>query len=243
MTADLSFPYVFLAGLLSFLSPCVLPLVPPYLAFLAGTTLDEWTGESQRRIRRQAVFSAIAFVLGFSSVFVLLGAGASVLGGVLRQNAVEIGWVAGALIILMGLHFMGILRISFLAREARMHVEKPAGIAGAYVMGLAFAFGWSPCIGPVLGSVFAVAGSEASVGRGMVLLSIYSAGLGIPFLLAAFAMGPFVRFMKRFRKHMHRVEMAMGVFLVLTGIAFLTGTFASVGTFILDAFPALGRLG
>lgn len=240
---DLSLPYVVFAGLLSFLSPCVLPLVPPYLSYLAGTTLDEWTDESDSSVNRMALLTALAFVLGFSTVFVLLGAGASVIGGVLRQNSVEIGWVAGALIIAMGLHFIGIIRIPLLAREARLHVEKPAGVAGAYVMGLAFAFGWSPCIGPVLGSVFAVAGSEASVMRGMGLLALYSAGLGIPFLLAAFAMGPFIRFMRRFRSQMGKIEKAMGVFLVLTGIAFITGSFTTFGAFLLEVFPVLGRLG
>lgn len=243
MPTDLSLPYVALAGLLSFLSPCVLPLVPPYLSYLAGTTLDEWVDENERGIRKMALLTAFAFVLGFSTVFVLLGAGASVIGGVLRQNSIELGWIAGALIIVMGLHFIGVIRIPLLAREARLHVEKPAGIAGAYVMGLAFAFGWSPCIGPVLGSVFAVAGSEASVLRGMTLLAVYSAGLGVPFLLAAFAMGPFIRFMRRFRGQMHLVEKVMGVFLVLTGVAFLTGTFTTLGIWLLDAFPILGKLG
>ena len=240
---DLSIPYVAFAGLLSFLSPCVLPLVPPYLSYLAGTTLDEWTDEANSGVNRLALMAALAFVLGFSTIFVLLGAGASAIGGALRQNSVEIGWFAGGIIILMGLHFIGLIRIPLLAREARLHVEKPAGIAGAYVMGLAFAFGWSPCIGPVLGSVFAVAGSEASVGRGMFLLAIYSAGLGVPFLLAALAMGPFIRFMRRFRSQMGKVEKAMGVFLVLTGIAFITGSFTAFGAWLLDVFPALGRLG
>lgn len=243
MAGDLTYPYVFLAGLLSFLSPCVLPLVPPYLCYLAGTTLDEWAEEAEKGVNRWALMAALCFVLGFSTVFVLLGAGASAIGGVLRQNSVEIGWIAGALIILMGLHFIGIIRIPFLAREARLHVEKPAGVAGAYVMGLAFAFGWSPCIGPVLGGVFAVAGSEASVTRGMILLSVYSAGLGIPFLIAATAMGPFVRFLKRFRAHLAAVEKVLGVFLVATGIAFVTGSFTAIGTWLLDLFPALGKLG
>lgn len=240
---DLSIPYVAFAGLLSFLSPCVLPLVPPYLCYLAGTTLDEWTDENDSSINKMALLAAAAFVLGFSTVFVLLGAGASVIGGVLRQSSVEIGWIAGALIIVMGLHFIGIIRLPLLAREARLNVEKPAGVAGAYVMGLAFAFGWSPCIGPVLGSVFAVAGSEASVARGMFLLSVYSAGLGIPFLIAAFAMGPFVRFLRRFRAHLRKVEMGMGVLLVLTGIAFITGSFTTFGAWLLMLFPVLGQLG
>ncbi len=243
MNADLSLPYVAFAGLLSFLSPCVLPLVPPYLCYLAGTTLDEWTDESERGINHMALLAALCFVLGFSTVFVLLGAGASVIGGFLRQNSVEIGWFAGGLIILMGLHFIGVIRIPVLAREARLHVEKPAGLAGAYVMGLAFAFGWSPCIGPVLGSVFAVAGSEASVARGMGLLAVYSAGLGIPFLVAALAMGPFVRFMRKFRSQMGKVEKVMGIFLVATGVAFITGSFTTAGIWLLDIFPWLGKLG
>lgn len=241
--ADLSIPYVAFAGLLSFLSPCVLPLVPPYLSYLAGTTLDEWQDDSSSAVRRQALFAAFAFVAGFSTVFILMGAGASAIGGALRQNAVEIGWFAGALIIIMGLHFIGLIRIPLLAREARLHVEKPAGLAGAYLMGLAFAFGWSPCIGPVLGTVFAVAGSEASVTRGMMLLAVYSAGLGVPFVIAALSMGPFIRFMRRFRVHMGKVEKGMGVVLVLTGIAFLTGSFTALGTWLLDLFPVLGRLG
>ena len=243
MTGDLTYPYVALAGLLSFLSPCVLPLVPPYLCYLAGTTLDEWSDESEGGVNRWALAAALCFVLGFSTVFVLLGAGASVIGGFLRQNSLEIGWIAGALIIVMGLHFIGLIRIPILAREARLHVEKPAGVAGAYVMGLAFAFGWSPCIGPVLGSVFAVAGSDASVTRGMALLAVYSAGLGVPFLIAAFAMGPFVRFLRRFRTHLGTVEKVLGGFLVVTGIAFITGSFTMVGTWLLDLFPALGKLG
>ncbi|HRJ69219.1 MAG TPA: cytochrome c biogenesis CcdA family protein, partial [Beijerinckiaceae bacterium] len=243
MNGDLTYPYVALAGLLSFLSPCVLPLVPPYLCYLAGTTLDEWSDETESGINHWALAAAACFVLGFSTVFVLLGAGASVIGGFLRQNSLEIGWIAGALIVVMGLHFIGLIRIPILAREARLHVEKPAGVAGAYVMGLAFAFGWSPCIGPVLGSVFAVAGSEASVTRGMTLLAVYSAGLGIPFLIAAFAMGPFVRFLKRFRTHLGTVEKVMGGFLVATGIAFITGSFTTLGTWLLDLFPALGKLG
>lgn len=243
MSGDLTYPYVALAGLLSFLSPCVLPLVPPYLCYLAGTTLDEWSDENGRGVNHWALLASLCFVLGFSTVFVLLGAGASVIGGFLRQFSLELGWIAGALIIVMGLHFIGLIRIPLLAREARLNVEKPAGVAGAYVMGLAFAFGWSPCIGPVLGSVFAVAGSETSVTRGMLLLAVYSAGLGIPFLIAALAMGPFVKFLRRFRAHLGHVEKVLGGFLVATGIAFITGSFTTLGTWLLELFPALGKLG
>lgn len=187
---DLSLLTVFLAGLISFLSPCVLPLVPPYLTYLAGSTLDRMTGEVDAATRRRAVLTALFFVAGFTTVFVLLGATASVLGGVLRRHATTLSVVAGVAIIVMGLHFLGLFRIGLLYREARLQVTKPLGLWGAYVMGLAFAFGWTPCIGPVLAAVLAVAGSSQTVTSGMALLGLYSLGLGVPFVLAAFAMGP-----------------------------------------------------
>jgi cytochrome c-type biogenesis protein len=245
MTPELTLPVIFFAGLLSFLSPCVLPLVPPYLCYLAGTSVSELAkaGEINPALRRHALKAAVFFVLGFSTVFVALGAGASLVGALLRSYAHVLAQVAGVAIIVMGLHFLGLFRLGFLAREARLEVDKPAGFLGAFVMGLAFAFGWTPCIGPVLAGVLAVAGSEASVGRGAGLLALYSAGLGVPFLLAAFMMGPFLRFLARFRSHIGKVEMAMGMLLVLTGLAFLTGSFNQLGFYLLEAFPVLGRLG
>jgi cytochrome c-type biogenesis protein len=245
MTPELTLPVIFFAGLLSFLSPCVLPLVPPYLCYLAGTSVSELAkaGEINPALRRHALKAAVFFVLGFSTVFIALGAGASLIGALLRSYAHVLAQVAGVAIIVMGLHFLGLFRLGFLSREARLDVDKPAGFLGAFVMGLAFAFGWTPCIGPVLAGVLAVAGSEASVGRGAGLLALYSAGLGVPFLLAAFMMGPFLRFLARFRSHIGKVEKAMGVLLVLTGLAFLTGSFNQLGFYLLEAFPVLGRLG
>lgn len=245
MTPELTLPVIFFAGLLSFLSPCVLPLVPPYLCYLAGTSVSELAkaGEINPALRRHALKAAVFFVLGFSTVFIALGAGASLIGALLRSYAHVLAQVAGVAIIVMGLHFLGLFRLGFLSREARLDVDKPAGFLGALVMGLAFAFGWTPCIGPVLAGVLAVAGSEASVGRGAGLLALYSAGLGVPFLLAAFMMGPFLRFLARFRSHIGKVEKAMGVLLVLTGLAFLTGSFNQLGFYLLEAFPVLGRLG
>lgn len=240
---ELALPTIFLAGLISFLSPCVLPLVPPYLTYLAGTTLDRLTDHVDSATRRRAVVTALLFVAGFSTVFVLLGAGASVAGSLLRQYSHVLSVVAGITIIVMGLHFLGLFRISLLYREARVQVDKPIGLWGAYVMGLAFAFGWTPCIGPVLAAVLAVAGSEQSVTRGMGLLAIYSLGLGVPFVLAAFAMGPFVRLLKRLRTRFDLIEKIMGVLLVLTGIAFLTGGMATAAFWLLETFPALGKLG
>jgi cytochrome c-type biogenesis protein len=240
---SVSFPAAALGGLISFLSPCVLPLVPPYLSFLAGATFDQLHEGDDRAVRRRAILAALLFVAGFATVFVLLGATASALGQVIRQYLDVLSTIAGIAIIVMGLHFLGIFRIGLLHREARFHLEKPIGLWGAYVMGLAFAFGWTPCIGPVLAAILAVAGSEDSVARGAMLLAAYSAGLGIPFLLAAFAMKPFVAALKHMRSRFAVIEKVMGVLLILTGIAFLTGWITNMSFWLLETFPVLGRLG
>ncbi|HEU4519463.1 MAG TPA: cytochrome c biogenesis protein CcdA [Microvirga sp.] len=240
---DISLPAAALGGLISFLSPCVLPLVPPYLSFLAGTTFDRLAAGDDRAVRRRALQAALLFVAGFTTVFVLLGATASVLGQLIRQYLWELSLVAGLAIIAMGLHFLGLFRIGLLYREARFQAPRPVGLWGAYLMGLAFAFGWTPCIGPILAAILTLAGSETSVARGAGLLAVYSAGLGIPFLLAAFAMRPFAAFMKRMRARLGLVEKAMGGLLVLTGIAFLSGWLTEASFWLLETFPALGRLG
>jgi len=240
---DVTYPVAAFAGLVSFLSPCVLPLVPPYLSFMAGTAIEDFVEGGERRVRRDVPLVALLFVLGFSTVFVLLGATASAFGQVLRSYIDVLSIAAGVAIIAMGLHFLGVFRIAMLFREKRVQVEKPSGPLGAYVMGLAFAFGWTPCIGPVLAAILAVAGSEESVGRGALLLSVYSLGLGIPFILAAFAMEHVVKFVRRFRAHFGKVEKAMGVLLVLTGISFLTGSMTSFSFWLIETFPALGKLG
>ena len=240
---DVSYPMAAFAGLVSFLSPCVLPLVPPYLSFMAGTAIEDFAAGGERRVRRDVPLVALLFVLGFSTVFVLLGATASVFGQVLRAYIDILSIAAGIVIIAMGLHFLGVFRIALLFREKRLQVEKPAGPLGAYVMGVAFAFGWTPCIGPVLAAILAVAGSEDSVGRGASLLAVYSLGLGIPFILAAFAMEHAVSFIRRFRAHLGKVEKAMGLLLVLTGIAFLTGSMNIMSFWLIETFPSLGKLG
>jgi cytochrome c-type biogenesis protein len=240
---DISFPVAVLGGLISFLSPCVLPLVPPYLSYLAGATFDQLEGGEDAGVRRRAVLASLLFVAGFSTVFVALGATASALGQVVRQHMDTLATLAGLAIIVMGLHFLGVFRIALLYREARLQVNRQVGLWGAYVMGLAFAFGWTPCIGPVLAAVLAVAGAEGSVARGAGLLAAYSLGLGIPFVLAAFAMGPFVALMKRVRSRFVWVERAMGALLVLTGVAFLSGWLQNASFWLLETFPALGRLG
>jgi cytochrome c-type biogenesis protein len=239
---SVSLPAAVLGGLISFLSPCVLPLVPPYLSFLAGTTFDRLSAGDDRAVRRRAVLAALLFVAGFSTVFVLLGATASALGQVIQQYLDILGTVAGVSIIVMGLHFLGVFRIGLFYREARFSVSKPR-LWGAYVMGLAFAFGWTPCIGPVLAAILAVAGSEQSVAQGALLLAAYSAGLGIPFLLAAFAMKPFVALLKRMRSRFPLVERTMGGLLILTGIAFLTDWITTMSYWLLETFPVLATLG
>ena len=233
-----------IAGLVSFLSPCVLPLVPPYLVFLAGTSLERLADkESEPRVKRETVVAAFLFVLGFSTVFVSLGASASVIGSLIRAYSGPLATIAGIVIIVMGLHFLGITQIALLHRQKRLEVAKPVGLWGAYVMGLAFAFGWTPCIGPILAAILAVAASERTVARGAGLLAVYSLGLGIPFIIAAFAIEPFAAFLAHFRKYLRRVEQAMGALLVLTGIAFLTGSINQMSVWLLETFPVLGRIG
>ncbi len=247
MGLDVSIWAAFAAGVLSFLSPCVLPLVPPYLCYLAGVNLEELTeaeGAEGRNAWRKALLAAFIFVLGFSTVFVAMGAGASAIGQLLREYLDILAKIAGVVIIIMGLHFMGLFKIRFLLMEKRYHADaKPATFIGAYVIGLAFALGWTPCIGPVLASILAIAASEESVTRGAFLLAVYSAGLGVPFLLAAFAINGFLSFMKRFRRHMRTVEIIMGLFLVITGIMFLTGSMQIISTWLLEAFPSLAEIG
>lgn len=238
------------AGALSFLSPCVLPLVPPYLCYMAGVSVEDFRNSklavdpADRILRFSLIIAALSFVLGFTTVFVALGAGASTIGAFLRMWQQEIAIVAGIVIILMGLNFLGVLRLSFLAREARFQARNaPASPLGAYVMGLAFAFGWTPCIGPVLGPILTLAGGSSTVGEGAALLAVYSLGLGVPFLIAALFSGAFMRFLARFRVHLGKVEKAMGILLILAGLLFLTGGMQSFSFWLLESFPALGRLG
>jgi cytochrome c-type biogenesis protein len=233
-----------LAGMLSFLSPCVLPLVPPYLVYLTGTSLERLADkEAGPRLRGRTILAACVFVLGFSTVFVALGASASVIGAVLRAYSGELAIVAGIVIIVMGLHFLGLTPIAWLMQEKRLEVSKPVGLWGAYVMGLAFAFGWTPCIGPILAAILAIAASEATVAKGAGMLAVYSLGLGIPFIVAALAVEPFAAFLARFRRSLGLVEKAMGGLLVLTGIAFLTGAVSQMSFWLLDTFPVLGKIG
>jgi cytochrome c-type biogenesis protein len=235
---------VALAGLVSFLSPCVLPLVPPYLGYLSGASIEEMQGSSLEAERwRHIVRSALFFVFGFTTVFVALGAGASMLGQWVQLHKAQLSLLAGIVIIGFGAHFLGILRVPLLFRQARFRLPVPgANLVGAYLMGLAFAFGWTPCIGPVLATVLAVAANEASLGAGVRLLFVYSLGLGIPFVLAAAALGPFLAVLQRMRAHLRHVEMVMGVLLVATGVLMLTGSLNWLGAWLLENVPVLTRI-
>ena len=229
MDLDVTLGAALAAGLLSFLSPCILPLVPPFLCYMAGVSAAETVIEAAPVPRRRTVLTALCFVAGFSLVFVGLGATASVFGRFIAGHLSQLGLVAGLVIIMMGLHFLGLLRIPLLYRSATIDVgRKPAGLLGAFVMGLAFAFGWTPCAGPVLAAVLMMAGAEATVAKGALLLAAYSLGTGIPFLIAAAFMSEF---------------MTMGGFLVLTGAAFLTGVVPRMSEWIFERFPSLATIG
>jgi len=245
MLIDVTHGGALIAGLLSFVSPCVLPLVPPYLCYIGGVSLDQLTGDAPESVARHRIaFSAFAFVLGFSTVFVILGATASVIGRLVASHLDVLAVVAGIAIIIMGLHFLGVFKIDLLHRQARVEVRNhPSGPLGAYVIGLAFAIGWTPCIGPVLAAILAVAGSEQTVARGAALLAVYSLGLGIPFVVAGFFAGAFMHFMRRFRSHVGTVEKTMGAFLVVTGILFITGHMTTLSFWLLNTFPSLAEYG
>ena len=234
------------AGLLSFLSPCVLPLVPPYLCFLAGTSLEQLENgdDDDPALSRRVMISSLLFVLGFTTVFVMLGASASLVGQFILSNAPLLSKIAGGVIILFGLHFLGLFKFAFVNREVRYHHEKkPPGILGAYLVGIAFAFGWTPCIGPVLAVILAVASTQDTLAQGAFLLAIYSLGLGIPFMLASLGVKPFLHFMSRFRKHIGMVEKAMGGMLVVVGVMFINGSFTDLSYWFLETFPGLANIG
>jgi cytochrome c-type biogenesis protein len=244
MIQNVSIPAALIAGLVSFLSPCVLPLVPPYLIYLTGATIEHVANEeTAASSRRNVMISALLFVLGFSTVFVLLGASASLIGGFIRAWSAQLAILAGIVIIVMGLHFLGLTRIGLLMREGRLPIPKPVGLWGAYVMGLAFAFGWTPCIGPILAAILSIAAAEATVAKGAGLLAVYSAGLGIPFLIAAFMVEQFSSLFSRMKRHLATVERAMGVLMIITGIGFLTGAVSNVSIWLLDTFPSLQSFG
>ncbi len=245
MGMDIGILGAFLAGLLSFLSPCVLPIVPPYLCFIAGISFQQFSGEATGHdVTRRTIISAVSFVAGFSTVFVLLGLAASYLGQIVSEYFDVLARVAGGVIILAGLHFAGVLRINALYRELRINVDgQAAGLAGAYLMGLAFAFGWTPCVGPVLAVILMVAGAEESMLEGGYLLASYALGIGLPFIGAAAFAPRFLRWAAKVKRRMALIEKITGALLVATGLLFIFGAVPEISFWILETFPGLGRIG
>jgi cytochrome c-type biogenesis protein len=229
----LGFMVAFVAGLLSFLSPCVLPLVPSYIGFITGMTLPEVTGR-----RRAALIHALLFVAGFSLVFVLLGASATALGRALNHYQVWLQRVGGVLIIIFGLLCLGVFRVGVLSQERRLHLErKPVGYLGSALVGMAFGAGWTPCIGPVLGGILGLAATSSDVSRGMQLLAVYSAGLALPFLVAAVAVDSFLGWFQRFRPYLPWVMRASGILLIVVGVLLVTGEFTRLAGWLQGLTP------
>ena len=233
-TAHLGLGMAFSAGLFSFLSPCVLPLIPSYLGTITGLTFDELTkAEDQARIRRLTLIHSLLFISGFSVVFVLLGATATAFGKALYQHQGVFRIVGGAIVVVLGLHFSGLLNIRFLQQDKRIHLKnRPLGYAGSFLIGLTFAFGWTPCIGPILGSILMVAATEQSILKGVVLLSVFSLGFGIPFLIASVAINRFLATYRRFNRHISTIITACGVFLIVIGLLLMTNNFSTVSMFL-----------
>ena len=230
------------AGLLSFLSPCVLPIVPPYLAYMGGISITDMSGEMSAR--RRVMLSAPFFVLGLSTVFLFLGFTASAFGAFFLQNQDWFVILAGLVVMIFGAHFIGIYRIGFLDREIRVDAGDQGGSAfGAYILGLAFAFGWTPCIGPQLGAILSIAASEGSVAKGTALLGVYALGLGLPFLLVAAFFPRLTGVMAWMKRHMERIERIMGLLLWTVGLMMLTGQFTDFSYWLLEQFPSLATLG
>ena len=229
---NVSVLYAFGAGLFSFLSPCVLPLVPGYISIISGFSLDQLKAqEKNSSLLRTVLLNSILFIIGFSVTFVLLGATASWLGQLLLSRMRLLGRLAGILLIVFGIHLTGLVKIKFLYQDKRFHnVEKPRGMLGAFILGLAFAFGWTPCIGPILASIMAIAGTKETVSQGMFLLAVYSAGLGIPFLMTSLALNKFLGFYGRFKRHFHMVEVVSGGLVIAVGVLILTGSLTRLAT-------------
>jgi cytochrome c-type biogenesis protein len=245
MTSSVSLAAAFVAGLVSFISPCVLPIVPGYLSFISGVNVAQFReGGAPRDLVRRVALTSVVFVLGFSTVFVALGAAATYVGSLLQEYKRVLGVVGGVIIIVLGLHTSGVFKISWLLSEKRAHLEsRPLGLIGAYVVGLAFAFGWTPCIGPILGAILLYASQQETVTQGVVLLSAYSAGLGIPFILSALAVNGFFKAFGRLRAHMRAVEIVSGVLLVGVGLLLVTNRLTLIAQWFTKAFPGLASIG
>jgi cytochrome c-type biogenesis protein len=234
--SDVTLLAAFAAGFLSFISPCVLPLIPGYISFVSGATLEDMRGQASAR--RQVLIRSVAFVLGFSLVFIALGASATAIGRFIFDKQPILSKIAGALIILFGLHMMGVFRLAFLDNEKRAQTQrKPAGPLGALLVGVAFAFGWTPCIGPILAGILVIAGSQETIGQGVLLLAVYSLGLGVPFLLTSIAIDRFFAVAAAIRRHYKAIEMTSGGLLVAIGLLIFTGQLTVIVRYLEPYLP------
>lgn len=244
---DVTFFGALIAGLLSFLSPCILPIVPFYLSYLAGVGMNQISAEAEitRAVRTRAFVSAICFALGVITVFVGLGATATVFGSMVREYFDVLRWIAAAIIIAMGLHFLGVIRIGLLYRQFRADAGNTSNVSfvGAYVIGLAFAFGWTPCVGPVLAAILFTAAGQDTAGQGAMLLFTYGLGMTLPFIAAAFFIGPFMRWMARFRRNLGLIEKLMGVLLIIFGLLIATNSINIIGFWMLENFSWFSNIG
>lgn len=253
MAENVTLLAAFGAGILSFISPCVLPLIPGYLSYISGLSLDEMRGTpaaagaggaavvvmASPAVRRQVVLASLAFILGFTIVFVALGASASAIGQYVMARLTILGKIAGAVVILFGLHTMGVLRLEWLYQEKRVQTsqQRPEGFIGATIVGMAFAFGWTPCLGPILAGILAVAAAQDTVGQGVQLLSAYSIGLGVPFFAAALAINRFFAAFARIRRHYHTIEIVSGALLVVIGVLIFTDRFTIIAQWLTPYLP------
>jgi len=242
---NIEIPYLvaLLGGMFSFLSPCVLPLVPAYICFITGNSYQD-IRDGDKIAKWAMLWPAIAFVLGFSTVFIALGAGASSVQGVLLEYKAVFSQISGAMIIILGIHFTGLVKLPFLYREARFQTgDEQRGLIGAYVIGLAFAFGWTPCIGPILATILTLAATQAHFSEGVALLGVYSMGLGIPFIIASVGINHFIRVSGRIKKHLRIIELTIGFLLIVTGVAIFTGSLQNLGFYLIEAMPWLAQIG
>lgn len=230
----------FTAGFLSFLSPCVLPLIPSYVGFITGMSFSELTtGEDRSRILKISIINSLLFIAGFTVVFILLGATATAVGTSLNKYQNILRWVGGVLVIILGVHFTGLINIKFLQIEKRVHLQnRPIGYVGAVLIGMAFAAGWTPCIGPILGSILMVAATQSEISKGVLLLGVYSLGFGIPFLLSAIALNKFLTTYKKLSVHIPKIIVASGVILIIIGVLIITNNLSMLGLLLTDWFSA-----
>ncbi len=230
-------------GLLSFISPCVLPIIPGYISFISGFSLEEMKNENASA-KRALLVNSLVFILGFTIVFVLMGAAATSIGKILNENLQLISKIAGAVIIVFGFHMIGIFKIGFLNYEKRFHLqEKKLGVFGSFAVGAAFAFGWTPCIGPVLAGILAIASQQETVYQGILLLFVYSLGLGIPFFLTALSINKFFNLFNRIKKHFHTIEIVGGVMLIAVGLLMMTNYLTIIASYLSRWFPFLSTIG